>query len=45
MTRSFAVDNIVPENVRAKFENGVLTVTMPKKVLNDTPRNKKIAIE
>lgn len=31
MTRSFAVDNIVPEKTTAKFENGVLTVTLPKK--------------
>ena len=31
MVRSFAVDNIIPDQTTAKFENGVLTVTLPKK--------------
>ena len=31
MVRSFAVDNIIPDQATAKFENGVLTVTLPKK--------------
>lgn len=31
MTRSFVVDNIVPDKTTAKFENGVLTITLPKK--------------
>jgi len=31
MVRSFAVDNIIPDQAMAKFENGLLTVTLPKK--------------
>lgn len=30
-SRSFYVDNIKNENVNAKFENGVLTIVLPKK--------------
>jgi len=44
ITRSFAVDNIVPEKATAKFENGVLRITLPKR--QQEPRqNRKIAIE
>ncbi|HHV65168.1 MAG TPA: Hsp20/alpha crystallin family protein [Peptococcaceae bacterium] len=31
MSRSFAVENILPEKATAKFENGVLTIVLPKK--------------
>lgn len=31
MVRSFAVNNIIPDQTTAKFENGVLTITLPKK--------------
>ena len=30
MSRSFYVNDIRPEDVKAKFENGVLTLTLPK---------------
>lgn len=30
-SRSFYVDNVKNENVNAKFENGVLTIVLPKK--------------
>ena len=31
MSRSFAVDNIIPDKITAKFEKGVLAITLPKK--------------
>lgn len=31
MARSFYVDNIVDDKIDAKFENGVLTIVLPKK--------------
>ena len=30
MSRSFYVENIKPENVKAKYADGILTVTLPK---------------
>lgn len=41
--RSFYLDNIDHEKIKAKFDNGVLTITIPK----ETPQrfNKKIAID
>jgi len=44
MARTFAVENIVPEKAKAKFENGVLTITLPKKE-TEIRRHKKIVIE
>lgn len=37
MTRSFYVNNIDSEKINAKFENGILTINLPKK----TPETKK----
>lgn len=31
MTRSFAISNVETDNVNAKFENGLLFITLPKK--------------
>jgi HSP20 family protein len=40
MTRSFAVENIVPEKATAKFENGILSINLPKKDEKCHKRNK-----
>lgn len=40
--RSFALDGIDAENVSAKFENGILALTLPKKV--ETPTSRKLEI-
>ena len=44
MTRSFAVDNIRPDQATAKFENGILVIDLPKKEETVTT-NKRIEIE
>lgn len=44
MSRSFYVDNIDGEKVNAKFENGILYVTLPKKESN-SPKKNQIPIE
>lgn len=44
MTRSFVVDNIMAEKVSAKYENGLLSVTLPKKEAS-LPKTKKIIIK
>jgi HSP20 family protein len=44
MARTFAIDNIVADKAKAKFENGVLTITLPKREPH-IRRNKRIAIE
>jgi HSP20 family protein len=44
MSRSFSVDNILPDKASAKFENGILTITLPKKEAN-VPKYKKIDIQ
>ena len=45
MQRSFRVgDELTAEDVKAKFENGVLTLTFPKKT-PEVPEKKLIAIE
>ena len=46
MQRSFYVgSNITHEDVKAKFEDGVLRLTVPKKEARKLPENKTIAIE
>ena len=44
ITRSFAIDNIVPDNTLAKYENGILTITLPKRESSQTV-TKKIDIQ
>lgn len=44
MTRSFALENVIADKAAAKFENGVLTVTLPKKEIIEVKKN-KIEIE
>ena len=43
-SRSIAVGEVSPEDVKAKFESGVLTLTFPKSV-PDKPASQTIAIE
>jgi len=43
MTRSFAVENIIPDKATAQFENGVLTITLPKRE-EHTRKSRKISI-
>ena len=46
MQRSFYVgDGVKVEDVTAKFEDGVLKLTIPKKELKELPSNTTIAIE
>lgn len=44
MTRSFALENIDEEKISAKFENGILSVLLPKKS-PEPAKNSKIQIE
>ena len=45
-SRSFFVgEGIEPRDVSAKFEDGILRVSLPKKVKKELPRNSTIAIE
>lgn len=45
-SRSFFVgEGIEPRDVSAKFEDGILRVSLPKQVKKDLPRNSTIAIE
>lgn len=46
MSRSFYVgENITQNDIRAKFENGILQLTLPKKDPNAVTQNHYIAIE
>ncbi|MBO6298985.1 MAG: Hsp20 family protein, partial [Lachnospiraceae bacterium] len=46
MTRSFYVgDAITEQEIKAKFENGVLQLSLPKKEAEKIPEKKLIAIE
>ena len=46
MQRSFYVgDGVKPEDVKAKFEDGVLKLSIPKKELKELPSNTTISIE
>ena len=45
-SRSFYVgDDIAPKDVSAKFEDGILKITLPKKEQETLPENSTIAIE
>ncbi len=43
MTRSFAISNVETDNVNAKFENGILLITLPKKQ-QETIKGKQVEI-
>ena len=46
MQRSFYVgESITEEDIKAKYENGVLTLTIPKKEARKVPEKKQILIE
>ena len=46
MQRSFYVgDSITEEDIKAKYENGVLSLTVPKKDARKVPEKKQILIE
>ena len=46
MERSFYVgENVTEEDIKAKMEHGVLTLTIPKKEMPKLPEKKTIAIE
>ena len=44
-SRSFYVGDVKPEDVKAKYESGVLTIVLPKKDAKKLPSESKIAIE
>ena len=45
-SRSFFVgEGIEPQDVSAKFEDGILRVSLPKQVKKELPRNSTITIE
>lgn len=43
-SRSFDISNVNADEIKAKYKNGVLTLTMPKKELN-APEGKRLEIE
>ncbi|AFM41446.1 molecular chaperone (small heat shock protein) [Desulfosporosinus acidiphilus SJ4] len=43
ISRKFAFDGIESDSIEARYENGVLIVTLPKKVIQNT--NRKIEIQ
>ena len=46
MSRSFYVgDSLTEEDIKAKYENGVLSLTIPKKEARKVPEKKQILIE
>ena len=44
MVRSFAVDNVIEDKATAKFENGILTITLPK-IKHEEKKVNKINIQ
>ena len=44
-TRSFYVGDVTPEDVKAKYKSGVLTIVLPKKEQKKLDTTSKIAIE
>ena len=46
MSRSFYVgDSLTEEDIKAKYENGVLSLSIPKKEIRKVPEKKQILIE
>ena len=46
MSRSFYVgEHVEPEDIRAKFENGILQISLPKAAKKQLPKSNVIAIE
>ena len=46
MSRSFYVgDNLTQQDIKAKFEDGILKISVPKKDVQQIEQNKYIAIE
>ena len=43
-SRSFYVGDVKPEEVSAKYEDGILELTMPKQVKREQPKSSSIAI-
>ena len=43
-SRSFYVGGVKPEEVSAKYEDGILKLTMPKRVKREQPKSSSIAI-
>ena len=43
-SRSFYVGDVKPEEVSAKYEDGILKLTMPKRVKREQPKSSSIAI-
>lgn len=44
-SRCFYIGEVKPEDVKAKYEDGILTLTFPKEAPKALPNSKKIAIE
>ena len=44
-SRSFFVGNIKPEDIKAKYESGILTVLVPKEEVKKLPTSTSISIE
>ena len=44
-SRSFYVGDVKPEEIKAKYESGVLTVLVPKEDVHKSPVGTAIAIE
>ena len=44
-SRSFYVGDVKPEDVKAKYESGVLTITLPKAEQKKLPSGTSVAIE
>ena len=45
MSRSFYVGDLRPEEIKCKYESGVLSITVPKKAQQELPASTRIAIE
>lgn len=44
-SRSFYVGDLRPEEIKCKYESGVLSITVPKKAQQELPASTRIAIE